>query len=150
MSTPEALLAAALALCVSVAAGTIAHELSHALALRAAGHRSEIQLRPERRDGRHRLRKAWATVTPQIDASASPTAIRLAALAPLALATPLALVLAGLAPDPFRGGPLWTQAALIGWLGCALPSPRDFAVVWYAHRALATETDDEGPGVESA
>lgn len=135
--TPVELIVAALALSGSVAVGTAAHELSHSIALWAGGYRCEIRWWPNRGRGWLRPRSAFASVTPQVDGTASPMALRCAALAPLTLATPLALALAGLLPDPYESGPLAVQAALIGWLGCALPSPQDFAVVWYADRALA-------------
>jgi hypothetical protein len=37
----------------------------------------------------------------------------------------------------FATGSLAAQLALVGWLACAIPSPQDFSVVWYAHRAPA-------------
>ncbi|AQL41525.1 hypothetical protein BV210_01815 [Halorientalis sp. IM1011] len=146
--TPVELVGAALALCASVAAGTVAHEVSHALVLRASGHSCVIRWRPDRDDGRLRPRSALASVTPRVGSTSSPTAFRLAALAPLVLALPLALALLGVVPDPFQHAPVPVQAALVGWLGCALPSPQDFAVVWYADRAIAQATpdDDERPG----
>jgi hypothetical protein len=141
--TPVELVGAALALCASVAVGTVAHEVSHALALRASGLACDIRWRPDRDGGRFGPGRTLASVMPRVESTASPTAFRLAALAPLGLALPLALALLGVVPDPFRHAPIPVQAALVGWLGCALPSPQDFAVVWYAERALAQATAEE-------
>ena len=53
------------------------------------------------------------------------------------LVVPFALVPLGVVPDPFALGNPVVAAAAIGWAGCALPSPQDFALVWYPERALA-------------
>jgi hypothetical protein len=56
---------------------------------------------------------------------------------PLTLALAFVLVPFGVVPDPFATGGLAAQLAVVGWLACAIPSPQDFSVVWYAHRAPA-------------
>jgi hypothetical protein len=144
MTTPVELVGAVLTLCVAVIAGTAAHELAHGLALRFGGVPYTIRWRPRHGRGRLSPSSALAAVTPQAGATATATTHRLAALAPLALATPFVLVLVGLVPDPFQHAPLPVQAALVGWLGCAIPSPQDFAVVWHAERALENAHADEG------
>ncbi|WP_335998529.1 hypothetical protein [Halorientalis halophila] len=150
-TSPVGLLTIALALLAAVAAGTIAHELAHAAVLRAAGVACEIRWLPAAGSGDSDRRGPWATVNPRVDAaSPSPVVLRIAALAPLVLALPLAMALPGLGPNPFANGSLAMQAAAIGWLGCALPSPQDFSVVWYADRALARATASGGDSVDSA
>lgn len=139
-ATPLELLGAAAALCCAVAVGTVCHELSHAIALRAAGVPCEIEFLPDRGDAplRAGLPGAGATVTPtHLPDDVSPDHLRIAALTPLFLAAPFALVLAGAAPDPFAVGSLPLEAAAVGWLACALPSPQDFSLVWYPEAAIA-------------
>jgi hypothetical protein len=77
-------------------------------------------------------------VTPrEIPEELSPTWLRVAALAPLTLALPPLLVLAGVLPDPLRSGDVLLAAATVAWFGCALPSPQDFSLFWYPRRAVA-------------
>lgn len=148
--TPLALAAAGLALLAAVVVGTLAHELSHALALAAAGVPATVALLPDRdrasdRDRTGPLRAGlagrWATVTPDCPPEElDPGALRASALMPLALAAPFVLVPLGVLPDPVAtGDPALTTAAL-GWLACALPSPRDFSLAWYPGRAIAEES----------
>jgi hypothetical protein len=61
------------------------------------------------------------------------------------MATPLVLVLSGVLPDPARAGNQYLTAAMIGWLACAVPSPQDFSLFWYAERALVQGVPDDGP-----
>lgn len=68
----------------------------------------------------------------------SPWFLRGAALMPLCLAFPLALIPFGVLPDPFVSGELGPKLALIAWIGCSIPSPQDFSVAWYPEMALAT------------
>jgi len=130
-------------LAVTVGVGTVVHELSHALALRAFGVPYRIDWLPDR-DGDGRLGGLvigrLATVTPtQVTATAGP--LRLAALMPLTLAVPFLFVAAGYLPDPFTRGPLAIQLAAIGWLACAIPSPDDFALVWHAKQVVGDRED---------
>jgi len=139
VSSTVGLIGAALILCLTVAAGTVAHELSHALALRVFGVPYRIEWSPGTERGLLGgwVRGRWASVTPRGPPTApSPWQLRIAALMPLALAFPPALALAGPVGNPFAAGNLPLQAATIGWLACALPSPQDFSLVWYADRAL--------------
>lgn len=129
----------AFVLAAAVGFGTVAHELLHAGCLRAAGVPCEI-----RRGGTEggglggALVGALASVHPtRIPEGLAAWQLRVAALSPLALAVPLLAIGAGLVPDPFAGENLLAQLALIGWLACALPSPRDFGLFWHADAVLA-------------
>lgn len=139
--TPLDALLALVGLGVGVAAGTVCHEFAHALALRAAGVPYELVWLPD--GSRRRVLSAavtgrWATVEarprPGVDGA---TPVRIAALMPFALASPFLLVPLGAVPDPFATGDPVAVAAAVGWLACALPSPRDFSVAFYAHSATA-------------
>lgn len=141
---------AGVALVAAVAAGITAHELSHALALTVAGVRYRVRIRPDRARGQlgASLPGAWVTVTPTaVPEGVAPWHLRVAAMMPLCLAVPATLVLAGLVPDPVAGGGLPVRLAAVGWLGCALPSPRDFSLLWYPGRALARS--DAAPATDA-
>ena len=120
--------------------GTVTHELSHAVALRAFGVPVEISWLPGReRTGllRAALAGGWAAVSPRaVPRDLQPWRLRVAAMMPLLLAAPLALVGLGVLTDPFAGDTLYRAAAAVGWLACALPSPQDFSVLWYAEAAI--------------
>lgn len=138
----ETPLVAAGTLLATLVVGLIVHELSHALALRLAGVSYEVTVLP-RRDGSHgilaAIRRPLATVTPAASsADLSPWQLRAAAMMPLSLLAPLALVIVGLIPDPFAAGNLPLQLATIAWLGCALPSPADFSKLWYPDQAMSS------------
>jgi hypothetical protein len=130
-----------------VGVGTLAHEGTHVLALWALGASCELVVFPDRAKasapGRlgGTLPGRWATVTPTggLD-RLSPWQLRVAALAPLALLAPFGPVVFGVLPDPFAVNPI-AVAATVGWAACALPSPQDFALVWYPDRALAVHRD---------
>lgn len=133
----------AVALLVGTAAvGVVAHELSHLVALRLAGISCTVEVLPGRSDGRQfsaGVGSPLARVRPtRLPADVSPWALRWAALTPLGLAVPLALVLVGVLPDPFASGTLVGELALVVWVGCSIPSPQDFSVAWYPERAIAT------------
>jgi hypothetical protein len=79
----------------------------------------------------------WAAVRPRaIPREFQPWQLRVAAMMPLLLATPLVLVGLGVIPDPSASGNPYEPAVAIGWLACALPSPQDFSLLWYAEQAL--------------
>lgn len=124
----------------TVGVAVVAHELTHSLVLWALGIPHHIDWLPVRNaSGRFEVgvRGPLATVTPRsIPRDRSSWGLRLAAVAPLVLATPILLVLLGVLPDPFASGNPFVIAATIGWFGCALPSPQDFSVFWYADRVL--------------
>lgn len=128
------------ALLLTLVAGVAAHECSHALVLRGLGVPFEVEWLPDR-DGTDSVQAGafgrWASVTPRaLPADLSPWGLRVSALAPLALATPMALILLGVLPDPIQTGNLPLVAATLAWFGCALPSPQDFSLVWYAEAAI--------------
>lgn len=141
--SPVELLAAVTTLFLAVGVGLVAHELAHAAALRASGIPYEIEWFPGS-DASESLGAGlagrWATVTPrQTPAGIAPWRLRVAAMTPLLLALPFAPVAVGAVPDPLSVGSLPLQLATIGWLACALPSPQDFSVLWYADSALPAE-----------
>lgn len=121
--------------------GIILHELSHALALRIIGVPYIIELLPDRDgagDFRTSLRSPLARVRPtEVPDGLMSWQLRAAAMMPLCLAVPFALVLLGVVPDPFAVGALPLELATIAWLGCAVPSPGDFSLLWYPERAIA-------------
>ena len=137
---PIELVAAGVVLLVAVVLGTVAHELSHATVLAAFGVPYRIEWLPARAQAgllRAGVLGGWASVTPrEIPSGLAPWRLRVAALAPLALAVPFALVFAGVLPDPIASGNPLVQAATVGWLACALPSPADFSLFSHAGRAI--------------
>jgi len=135
---PVELLAAGGVLIVALGAGTVVHELSHAVALRALGVACDIEWLPDGdTTGLASARGTWAAVVPRpIAGELAPWRLRVAALTPLTLATPVLLALVGVLPDPVAAGDPVLASATIGWLACALPSPQDFSLVWHAERAI--------------
>ena len=123
-------------LAASVAAGLIAHEYAHALVLHLAGVTYAVEYFPDRGDGVVTTLAScrWARVSPRPTGNEPPWVLRLAALMPLALAAPV--LVAGLAGTLPMGEHYLLTAAAIGWLACAIPSPQDFSVAFYAHRVL--------------
>lgn len=128
-------------LVLMVGLGTIVHELSHALVLRRLDVPHDLRWLPDRGTaglvtGYGRL----AAVVPQhVPSGVSPWGLRTAALAPLALAIPMPLVLLGVLPDPFAAGNVPLSAAAVGWFACAIPSPTDFSLVWYAESVVGAD-----------
>lgn len=138
MSSYE-LLVAGIALLFAVGAGIVVHELLHAVVLKAAGVSVEIDWF-HGRSGQlgAGLFGTLASVRIRTIPDDLPAwQLRIASLAPLSLATPLVAVAAGLISDPFAGSDVVLQAAVVGWLACALPSPADFSLFWYAESAIA-------------
>ncbi len=134
-------LGAVVALVVVLGVGTVVHEYAHASVLRAGGIPYETEWLPDR-DGTDLLRAGafgtWAAVTPQaLPENTSPWLLRTSALMPLALATPFALIPLGIVPDPVSTGNPYVITGSVAWLACALPSPQDFSLVWYAEQAIA-------------
>jgi hypothetical protein len=137
---PLELFAAGTLLFATVGTGITIHELSHAAVLQCLGVPYEIHWFPKTDGTRFHsaLSASWATVTPQqIPQDVPSLGIRLSAIAPLALTLPLLLVAAGVVQNPLPAGNTTTTAVTIAWLACALPSPQDFSVFWYADRAIA-------------
>lgn len=135
---PVELVAAAVVLIVVLGAGTIVHELSHAFMLHALGISYTIDWLPGHdAAGASSLLGTWASVFPRsVPSDLEPWRLRVAALMPLTLATPMVLVLAGVIPDPLASGDPIVASATVGWLACALPSPQDFSLVWHAEHAI--------------
>lgn len=128
------------ALFFALTIGVIAHEFSHAMVLRALGVPFDVAWLPDR-EGRGSMTIGafgrWASVTPRsLPPDLSPWGLRVAALAPFVLATPMALILVGAVPDPIQMGNVPLVAAAIAWFGCALPSPQDFSLFWHAEQAI--------------
>lgn len=140
-ATPIQLFGALLALVGVVVVGTVTHELLHALALTVAGVPCRIELFPDRQSGeslRAGVPGTWASVTPTgVPGELSPWTLRVSAMMPLCLAIPFGLALVGVVPNPFAVDSLVLQVAAIAWLGCALPSPQDFSLLWYPEQTLA-------------
>lgn len=127
-------------LVTAVALGAVVHESFHMVVLRAIGVPFDVNWLPGGASGLLDvgLFKPLATVTPRRVPGTTPVwGLRLAALAPLAMATPMGLVLAGVVPDPTAPGNLYLALATVGWFGSALPSPRDFSLFWRAGRVVA-------------
>lgn len=125
------------ALLATLAVGTVAHEFSHAAVLRALGVPYDIDWHPGSATGPFGVGvyRAWATVTPRSIPTDVPTAgLRIAAIAPLALATPFVLILVGVVPDPVEIGNVVLTAATVAWFACALPSPQDFSLFWHVEQ----------------
>lgn len=139
LSTTVDLVLAAVALGAAVSVGIVVHELSHVTALSLFGVPCAITVLPDRDQSGvldASAPGAWATVTPTaIPPGFSPWRLRAAAMMPLCLLVPLVLGFLGVVPNPF-GGSLPLQVAALGWLGCALPSPQDFSLLWYPDEAL--------------
>ncbi len=137
--SPVELVAAGVVLLVTVALGTVVHEGSHALALRAFGIPYEFSWLPAPADEQtyHGLFGALASVKPLgVRQNSSSWSLRTAAMMPLWMTVPVGLMLAGVLPDPVASGNLVGTAAVVGWLACAIPSPQDFSILWYADRAI--------------
>ncbi len=130
-------------LLVTVITGIVVHELSHACVLRLLGMPYDIEWGPtsgQRRSQGIPSLSAWATVTPQgPSCELSAWGVRCAAIAPLALSVPIVLIASGAIPVSVDTSNAVVAAAVVGWLACALPSPQDFSVFWYAHDALERE-----------
>ncbi|MDQ2052490.1 hypothetical protein RBH26_18665 [Natronolimnohabitans sp. A-GB9] len=134
------LVVAGLALALAVAAGLVVHELAHALVLRLFGIDYTLSYLPGRTDGVGGFVTSGplAVVHPHPTGRDSAHALRVAALAPLSLAAPVfAFGIGGSVP---ADSPI-VLALAVGWLACAIPSPQDFSVVFYAHRVLEAESN---------
>ncbi|SIR87644.1 hypothetical protein [Natronorubrum thiooxidans] len=128
-------------LVLTVVIGLVAHECAHALVLTLASVDYTVTYAPGRTDGIVGLLTScpWAVVQPHPTGRESAMVLRVAALAPLALAVPVfGLGASGIVPAE---SPIVTTVG-IGWLACAIPSPQDFSVAFYAHRALDAHAHD--------
>ena len=139
-----ALAGAGMVLLLTIGAGIVAHELSHAAVLYILGIHCDIDIGPEQAGTSlfdANVLGPWASVTPrEISPGTSAWALRLSSVAPLALAVPFVTVAAGIVPDPLQAGSPLLSAWTVGWLACAIPSPQDFSVFWYAEQAVDEQT----------
>jgi len=142
--TPIEISAVVVVLVLAVSVGLVTHELAHAAVLRAAGVPHDVHWFPGREGSVFRagLRGKWAAVEPRPIGETPAWTLRLSATMPLVMLAPLALVPAGLVGDPFATEGV-ARFAVLGWMACALPSPQDFSVLWYADEALPS-TGGEG------
>lgn len=134
---PLALLAFGLA----ASLGIVVHECAHAVTLGAFGIPYRMEWLPSDGDGPvlGAAIGAFARVTPlDLPAACPAWQLRVAAMAPLALLAPFALVAAGVVADPFAGDAPIRAMAAAGWLACALPSPGDFSLLFHAEQAIET------------
>ena len=135
------LVGAACALVGTVCAGTVAHECTHAAVLAGFGVPYEIEWFPRTRG--FAGSRALASVTPRsIPAGLPRWRLRTAAIVPVVLTVPFWPVVVGLVPDPLRTGGPAVQAAAVGWLACAIPSPADFSLFWHAGEFVDGATAD--------
>ncbi|RQG98199.1 hypothetical protein [Natrarchaeobius oligotrophus] len=127
-------------LLLAVVIGLLAHEWAHAVVLRLADVEYTVSYFPGRTDGLVSLLAScpWAAVHPSPTGREPAWVLRVAALAPLSIAVP---VFALVAFDVVSTGSSLETAIAIGLLACAIPSPQDFSVAFYAHRVLE-EVDD--------
>ena len=143
------MISALLVLGISVVVGTIAHELSHALALRSFHIPHVVRWFPDRGESGSLsmgLRGRWAMVTyGSVPATVDPWKLRVAAMMPLTLTLPVIVVYLGLVPVGPIEGNLIVSFAAIGWLACAIPSPADFAIFWHPEESIDRATDSTAP-----
>ncbi|WP_115865650.1 hypothetical protein [Halorussus litoreus] len=88
------------------------------------------------RDGLTTLRNALTGGLMRVEVTHLPNAtpdwlVRTAAILPVLLALPLALVAVGVLPDPLAADDAVGTALLVAVTACGLPSPADWAVVWH-------------------
>ena len=136
------LLAGIVVLLAAVSVGIVVHEAAHAAVLRLAGVPFQIRWLPGATRDRFAagLTGTLASVHMEtIPAGLAPWKLRAASLAPLVLLVPLLPMAAGIVADPFAGDDVLVQLAVVGWIACALPSPQDFSLVWYAEEVIADE-----------
>jgi hypothetical protein len=130
------------ALLVTLVVGICVHELLHVLPLSFTDAEYTVSLLPNT-GGNTSSPTGWTALQNLVTGSlvrvevtrvpdATPDwVLRMAALLPILLALPLALVVAGVVPDPIATGDHVSTVALIALTGSGLPSPADWSVVWY-------------------
>lgn len=143
--TPIDLAFAVGAFLLAASVGVVVHEFAHAAVLRTFGipHRMEWLPRGDDRASLGAVAAgAFARVTPlALPADCPPWRLRLAAMAPLSLLAPFALVGAGVVADPFAAGNPMVRMVALGWLACAVPSPGDFSLLFHAAEAIGRRAD---------
>ena len=134
------MITALLVIVASVTIGTLAHELSHAVALRTFSIPHSLAVFPDRGASgslRMGLRGRWAMVTyHDVPADLAPWKLRLASLMPLSLAVPPIILVLTVPGMTAIDGNLYLTLAALGWLACAIPSPADFAIFWHPREAM--------------
>lgn len=133
-------LALGLVLLATLAVGISLHELFHLVPLHLADATYTVTVLPSEdapsRTTLTALQSALSSGLVRVEVTHVPETtpdwvLRVAALLPFLLALPLALVAAGVLPDPIAADDhVWT-AALVGVTACGLPSPADWSVVWH-------------------
>jgi hypothetical protein len=63
------------------------------------------------------------------------------AIAPVVLTVPVIFMGLGILPSALAGGTILYLTTTLAWLGCALPSPQDFSLFWYAGEVLEQPPD---------
>lgn len=131
---------ALLTLGISVAIGLVAHELSHAIALKWFRIPHEIEWLPDRLSSGLSLgfggRLAVVSYH-RVPSDLAPWKLRLSSLMPLLLTIPvIGVAVAGGAGLVVSEAP-YLELAIIGWLACAIPSPADFAIFWHPQQSIA-------------
>ncbi|MFC4450413.1 hypothetical protein [Halorussus aquaticus] len=123
-----------LALLATLAVGICVHELLHVVPLSLTDAEYAVHVLPSG-DGSS-LQTALTGGLVRVEVTHLPDAtpewlLRGSALAPLLLALPLALVAAGVLPNPLAADDHLRTAVLVALTGCGLPSPADWSVVWH-------------------
>ncbi|USZ67445.1 hypothetical protein NGM10_11985 [Halorussus salilacus] len=147
MLDPLHLLVLGVVLLVTLAVGVFVHELLHVVPLSLVDATYTVTVLPSDDAGPtasgtlgHAVTGGLVSVeVERVPSSAPVWVVRGAALAPLALALPLALVLAGVLPDPLATGDRAGTVALVALTACALPSPGDWAVACRARELYRRE-----------
>lgn len=119
--------------------GIVVHECAHAVTLSAFEIPYRMEWLPSDGEGPvlGATVGAFARVTPlDLPADCPAWQLRIAAMAPLVLLAPFALVAVGVVADPFAADAPIVAMAAAGWLACALPSPGDFSLLWHAEQAI--------------
>ena len=127
----------------AVVAGTVTHELTHAAVLHALAVPYSFVWFPVANGPKvygAGLVTPWASVVPSsLPDDVPPWGLRLAAIAPFTMAIPFLLLPLGVVPEAAVMGNEYRLAVTIGWLACAIPSPQDFSLCWYAERVVLDE-----------
>ncbi|UPV74165.1 hypothetical protein M0R89_16695 [Halorussus limi] len=144
MHSPLHLLSVGVVLLATLAVGVCVHELLHVVPLSFTDAEYAVRLLPSDESAADaRRHTAWTTLQTaltgglvRVEITHLPRTtpewvVRGAAVLPLALALPFALVAAGVLPNPVAAGDHLGTVALVALTGCGLPSPADWSVVWH-------------------
>jgi len=117
----------------TLALGVCAHELLHLVPLWFTDAECVVQFLPASDGSTFQNALTGSLVRVEVTHVPEPTPewlVRGAAVLPLVLALPLALVGVGVLPNPVAAGDHLGTVALLAVTGCGLPSPADWSVVW--------------------